>query len=224
MATTLTRDTIITYAGRMVGNEVVDVTTLRDWLNNIIDTLGKEYRWPELQKTATGTLAKYVTGQAAPEVALPADFGDLWDVHSLAVIDANGNHTVLTPQSWDWFDLITAPTQSTGTPFAAAFNLNTLVWTPYPMPQTSYTWQLRYRIKPSRLSSNATINFANDDIFIHALYVRLLQLEDDDRYIAEKAVLDQMIARYLGAYNKSPIKNRNIRFNANAFRTPANFR
>lgn len=223
MATALTRDTLVSYSGKRAGNESL-ATFGNDWLNNIIDTLGQAYKWPELEQKTTGSLAAFVAGGSVPEISLPADFGDLWDAHGLSLIDSNSGHHTLVPETWDWFDLITAPTLSVGEPKWAAFNLNSMKWSPYPMPGQAYTWQLRYRIKPSRLSSNTTIPFANDDIFIQALFVQILQYEDDERAVAERAVLDQMIARYLGGYNKSPIKQRKIRLNTDTFKGIQSYR
>jgi len=220
MATALTRDTIIQYAARKAGNEAIDATTLQDWLNNIIDTMAQAYKFPELQKSASGSLSAYVQGQAIPEIALPADFGDLWDVHGLVVVDSNnpgGSQQALTPETWEFFDLLVAPTKAVGTPLTAGFNLNNKTWSPYPMPDRQYTWQLRYRIKPARLTSNVTIPYANDEIFIQALYVQILQFEDDDRYPAELRRLLQLVMTYLTGLNKSPIKERKVRLNSNVF-------
>lgn len=217
MATTLTRDTIIQYAGKRAGNESL-TTFAADWLNNIIDTLAQNYKFPDLQKIATGTLTGHGTTQptSVDVISLPADYGDLFDVHSLSIVDVNGNHDTLDPEDTDWYDTITAPL-TLGKPSAAIFNLNAMTWTPYPLPQQTYTWQLRYRYKPSRLSSNSTIPFASDEIFIQALYVQILQYEDDARYPTEYAALERLIAKYIGGFNKSPNKDRQIRLNRSAF-------
>lgn len=221
MATTLTRNQLVTYAGRRAGNESL-TTSANDWLANIVDTLSQNYKWPEFQKTSTGTITNPGAGQTVT-TSLPADFGDLWDVHSLIVIDSNGNQQPLTPQPPEWYDLLTNPA-TLGKPLYVVFNLNTLTWKPYPTPETSYAYQMRYRIKPTRLETDTTIPFASDDIFIQALYVQILQHEDDERYMQEQAVLDRMISRYLGGFNKSPIKSRTVRLNTNAFKPVVNFR
>lgn len=222
MATYLTRDQIIQNAGTLVGNTTLGATFCVDWLNNIQDTLAQNHKFPELEKVATGSIGAYTTGPAI-SVSLPADFGDMWDRDSLAVIDSNGSHTILNTQTWDWYDMIADPL-TTGTPMHAAFNLNNQTWTPYPQPGQAYTWQFRYLLKPPRLLTNVTIPFGSDEIFIQALFVRLLQYEDDQRYPAEYAMLQQMLNKYFGALNMSPIKSPSVRFNAQRFKTPANFR
>lgn len=222
MSTALDFDTIVAHAGKLVGNETL-TTFAGVWLNNIIDSLAQNHRWPELEKVATGSLAQF-GGTTPIVVSLPADFGDLWDQHSLSILDTNGSHSVLTPQTWEWYDLITSPL-TPGSPGHAAFNLNTQQWTPYPQPSQVYTWQLRYLLKPSRIVTGTdTIPFGTDEIFIQALFVRLLQFEDDSRYPAEYAVLQSMIHQFFGATNTSPIKSPKVRFNSNTFKGMTSYR
>lgn len=222
MATSLTFDQIVSHAGKLVGNETL-TTFAEVWLNNIIDTIAQNHRFPELEAVATGTIAQYVSG-AAITASFPADFGDLWDHESLAIIDSDGNHTPLQPQTWDWYDMIADPL-TTGKPRYAVFNLQARTWTPYPQPDQAYTWQIRYMMKPSRIVDGSdTIPYASDEIFIQALFVRFLQFEDDARYPTEYAMLQQMIQKYFGGVNTSPIKSPAVRFNSRAFRTPGNFR
>jgi len=224
MATALTRDTLVQYAGKRAGNESL-ATFCNDWLNNIIDTLAQNYKFPELEKLVTGALAGH--GSTAPTVVdtinLPADFGDLFDVHSLGVIDSFGTHNTLTPRDTDYYDTISSPL-IVGTPNTAIFDLDNKQWTPFPLPQLDYTYQLRYRAKPVRLTGNTTIPFASDDIFIQGLYVQILQYEDDQRYPAEYAVWLQMIGKYIAGFNKSPIKTKSLRLNADTFRRIQNQR
>jgi hypothetical protein len=224
MATALTQSQLIQYAGKRAGNESL-ATFAADWLNNIIDTLAQNYKFPELEKTTTGTLTGHgtTTPSTLDTISLPADFGDLFDVHSLVLIDSNGTRNTLTPQTTDWFDNISSPL-ILGQPNSAIFDLDAKTWTPFPLPELTYTWRIRYRAKPSRLSSDTTIPFASDDIFIQALYVQILQYEDDQRYPQEYGVLQSMIGRYLAGYNKSPIKSKSMRLNADAFRNIQNQR
>lgn len=223
MPTSMTFDQIVSHAGKLVGNETL--TSFADvWLNNIIDTIAQNHRFPELEKTATGTIGAYNGGGVGVTVAFPSDFADLWDHESLAVIDANGNHTPLQPQTWDWYDMIADPL-TTGKPRYAIFNLQNRTWTPYPQPDVAYTWQIRYMIKPSRIVTGTdTIPYASDEIFVQALFVRLLQFEDDARYPAEYQMLQKLIQNYFGGVNTSPIKSPAVRFNSRAFRTPGTFR
>ena len=83
---------------------------------------------------------------------------------------------------------------------------------------------MRYRLKPSRLTSNATIPFGNDEIFIQALYAKVLQYLGDPRATNERLVLEQLLARYFGGANKSPIKGRAVRLNADTFKGIQNYR
>lgn len=222
MATSLTFDEIISNAGKLVGNETL-TTFAGVWLNNIIDTIAQNRKFFELEKVATGTLAKYTSGPALT-VSFPTDFGDMWDHNALGLIDSGGSHHILTFQTWDWYDLITNPL-TIGPPQFAAFDMRLQKWTPYPQPDQAYTWQMRYVLKPSRIVTGSDkIPYGSDEIFIQALFVRLLQFEDDARYPAEYAMLDQMLNKYFGGANMSPIKSPAVRFNSKTFKSMGAFR
>jgi hypothetical protein len=155
---------------------------------------------------------------------LPTDFDSPWDENSFVLIDSNGGYIPLDfSTSYDQ-DLISNPA-ITGTPQTALVNLESMTWRPYPLPGTGYTWQVRYKYKPTRVASyaNHTPVFPNDQIIIQALFVDGLQHEDDDRYVREMAVLTQMISRYKAKFNLQPQKKSRVRFSPR-FSTPTNFR
>lgn len=196
MATTLTQTQLITYAGQKAGNEAIPVLTLKDWLNNIIDSLGRAVKWPEFQKIASATLAS-----AGSTFNLPADYEDLWDENSLRLETATTSTTLIIRDP-EWRSLCLG---LTGAPKWAIIDMVNRVVTVYPAADQSYTYKLLYRMKPSRLATDATIPFGNDDIFIQSLYVQILQYESDDRYTAEAAILTKLIEAYLDIYNTGPI-------------------
>jgi len=113
-----------------------------------------------------------------------------------------------------------------GTPRKALINLQAMTWRPYPLPETSYSYQIRYRYQPGEnlaVYSNFTPVFPNDQILIQALFVEGLNHEDDDRYVAQLQILQQMIKQYKGKFNRQPIKSQRVRLSSR-FSGPTNLR
>jgi len=198
MSTVLTRDTLIAHSMRLAGNESV-TTFAQDWLNNTIDTLGQMFRWPELEKEGTGSI---LVGVAS--TALPADFGNLWNRLALSLTISSVSH-ILEPLTRNEYNALGENTRQ-GKPKYVLFDLNAKTWVTFPLPDATYTWSLIYHIKPARLSGDTVITFGNDEIFIQALYIRILQFEDDARYKEEFQVLLQMINAFLTGTNVPPIQ------------------
>jgi hypothetical protein len=215
----LSSDELISTALKKLGNETL-TEDAQVWICNILDRLYEDVKWPFLEKTATGALT---SGQSS--VDLPTDFDSPWDVDSFVLIDSEGGQYPLAFNTQYDQDLITAPS-ITGSPRTALINLRTMTWRPYPLPETAYTWQVRYRMKPDERAAtyvDFTPAFPNDQILIQALFVEGLQHEDDDRYPQELAILTQMVARYRGKFNIYPNRAKQVRF-ASRFSTPTSYR
>lgn len=214
----LTSDTIITRVLKMGGNETI-TTEAQYWLLDILDRLYEDFHWPFLEKVATGSVAS-----GATSIALPADFDSFWDENSLVLVTSSGGQyplALVTGYDQDW---VTSP-GITGAPETALVNLNARTWRPYPLPEQTYTYQLRYKHKPTRADpyANFTPTFPNDAILIQALFVRVLQFEDDDRYAPESQVLASMVSQYKAKFNKQPQRAKKVRFSSR-FKTPSSFR
>lgn len=213
----LTRNQLVDLALATVGNTTLTAEAYT-WLNNIVDRFCLDYKFSFLEKLKTGTLAAN-----ASSVGLPSDFGDVWDRHSFVLTDSNGGRIqpeIFSPEDYD----LLASTTTTGTPSLVVFDLKALTWTVWPVPAVSYTYSLRYRYKPARISTDVVVEFPNDDLLVQALIIKGLQYEDDERYTTELVILQNMITRFVGGFNKSPIKRPQIRLNANRFQTPQSFR
>lgn len=214
-----TPNQIISDALKLLGNE-----TLTDeaevWLNNSLDRLYEDYRWPFQEKSASGSL---LAGDTS--IALPTDFVDFWDRNGLRYQDDDGNIARIIPLQADVFDLrVTGST--VGAPQFAKVDLALMTWQPDPTPDANYTWLLRYKKRPLRITDFAagTIAFPNDTILTQAVFVRGLQFEDDDRYPTEMGVLDMMIKKYRRGYNVSPTKGTTVRFQSQTFKGIDSFR
>lgn len=214
----LTRDQIISDALSRGGND--SLTTLaQTWLNELLDRLYTDYRWPEQEKTMTpATLAAATTS-----VAFPSDFVDVWNEKGIRIADSSNNHKPLELMTPDYLDTLVDPDLA-GRPDVAVIDFNAATWRPYPVPDVAYTWKLRYKHKPAALSSNTTPLFRNDAIMVQGVYVAVLQHEDDERYASEFTVLSRMIERYLKGKNISPSKAGPMRLNTRVFRGISNFR
>jgi hypothetical protein len=215
----LDSDTLITQALKRLGNETL-TEDAQVWIYTILERLYEDYKWPFLEKVATGVLTPSQTS-----VNLPSDYSMPWDVDSFVVIDSNGGYHALNFFSQYDQDLIVKPS-TTGTPRDALLDLNAMTWRPFPLPNTNYTWQVRYLYLPDPRPdtyANFTPVFPNDAIIIQALFVYGLQHEDDDRYAMEMKVLQGMISRFQGTFNSAPNKRQQVRL-SRRFGQPQNFR
>lgn len=213
MATARTANQIISDALKQAGNETIS-SEAQIWLNNFLDRMYEDLRWPFQEETSTGSLA-----QSASTANLPSDFIDFWDRNGLRLEDDDGNFVVVVPRPADMFDTLVDPSTE-GTPEIALVNFADLVWSPYPRPNQAYTWHLRYKKKPARVSNfDATISpFSNDELLTQAVFVKALQFEDDDRYVQEAAILEKMIKMYKRGFNLSPTKGTRLSFQSQVFR------
>lgn len=212
----LTSDTIISQALGRLGNETLTLTA-GIWLLNLLDRLYEDFSWPFLEKVATGSLAIDQTS-----VTLPSDFDSPLSHDSFVLTDTNGNnHSLRFNTGYDQ-DLISNPSLG-GEPIRAIIDLNAMTWRPYPLASQIYTWQIRYKFKPTRGVDTFTPDFPNDDIMIQGVYVRGLQHEDDDRYVPENQELLRMISVYKAKFNKQPMRSQRVLLSSK-FSTPIVFR
>lgn len=215
----LDSDTLISQALKRLGNETL-TDDAQVWIYTILERLYEDYKWPFLEKVATGSLTP-----SQSSVPLPSDYSMPWDVDSFQVIDSTNRHHALAFFTQYDQDLVTNP-GLTGTPREALLDLNAMTWRPFPLPNTGYTWQVRYLYLPDPRPdtyANFTPVFPNDQIIIQALFVYGLQHEDDDRYPMEMKVLDSMVDRFRGTFNLTPNKRQQTRL-SRRFATPNNFR
>ena len=212
----LTSTDIVSQALSRLGNETL-TTTANIWLLNLLDRLYEDLSWPFLEKVATGSLAIEQSS-----VTLPSDFDSPLSHDSFVLIDENGNNHPLKFNTGYDQDLLANPSL-TGEPITAILDLNAMTWRPYPLASQTYTYQIRYKFKPSRSDVEFTPDFPNDDILIQGVYVRGLQHEDDDRYVTENQELLRMISVYKAKFNKQPMRSQRVLF-SRKFGTPTNFR
>jgi hypothetical protein len=214
-----TSDNLISQALARLGNTTL-TTLAQTWIYNILDRLYEDFRWPFLEKLTTSSISEGDTG-----IALPSDFDELWDTNSIVLIDSSSNYFYLKPMYQFDYDLLSAPNTEASPPQYALIDMKAQTWTPYPVPGDSYTAQIRYKYKPTRADSYTTFTpaFPNDAIIEQAIFVTGLQYEDDERYTTELQVLQGMISRYKGKFNRMPQKNKAVRLSS-AFKQIANLR
>lgn len=218
MSSARTANEIISDALKQVGNETL-TSEAQTWLANFLDRLYEDYRWPFQEKSASGTVT-----EGSTSVNLPSDFLDFWDRNGLRLEDEDGNLSRVVPRQADEFDLLVQPNDE-GLPEIALVNLADMTWQPYPTPDKTYTWRLRYKYKPTRISDfDAVVTFPNDELLTQAVFVKALQFEDDDRYATEATILDGMIKRFRKGFNVSPTKGKSLKFQSQTFRGITNFR
>ena len=213
MATARTANQIISDALKQVGNETL-TSEAQIWLNNFLDRMYEDLKWPFQEESASGTITEGDTS-----VDLPSDFADLWNSSGLRLEDEDGNIFRLFPRTPEDFDLLVQPSTA-GAPEIALINFADLTWQPYPTPDKTYTWLLRYKKKPARVSNfDAVVSpFSNDELLTQAVFVKALQFEDDDRYVQEAAILEKQIKAYKRGFNLSPTKGKKLAFQNQTFR------
>lgn len=207
----LTRDQIVDTALKQAGN--TSITDLANtWLNNILDRLYEDYHWPFQEKTTTGTLA-----QGATTVSLPSDYADVWNEYGLKIEDSDGKFQPLLIRDADYLDTLVDPSVQ-GPPEIAIVDLKARTWRPYPLPGKAYTWHLRYKFKPARLTGNTAPEFPNDQLLIDAVYTLALKYEDDDRAPQELSFLDLLVKKYRKGFNRSPLKGDKLEMSPEVFK------
>jgi hypothetical protein len=214
-----TPNQIISDALKLLGNETLTAEA-EVWLNNVLDRLYEDFRWPFQEKSATGAIAA-----GATSIALPDDFVDFWDRNGLRLVDSNNNISRIIPTQADSFDLIVQD-NTIGPPEFARIDLSLMIWQPYPTPDVNYSYRLRYKKRPDRITDfdADVIVFPNDAILTQAVFIRGLQFEDDDRYPQELQILENMIKKYRRGYNVSPTKGTTVKFQSQTFKGIDSFR
>lgn len=208
----LTRDQIISIALQQAGNTTI-TNLAQDWLNNILDRLYEDEKWPFQRKSAEG-----VVGIGSVEVDLPDDFIDLWNEYGLRLVDSQGKEFPLKIRDEDYLDLVSDP-DGVGTPEIAVLDFNTKTWRPYPLTNQSFGWRLRYKHKPARLTENVAPLFPNDQLLIEAIYTMALRYEDDDRAPQDLAFLTGLIRKYKKGFNRQISKTDKFNLHPEVFRT-----
>jgi hypothetical protein len=194
----MTGTQIISQALRRIGNETITLDAQFE-LNNILDRLYDDYRWPFLKQTGTGSINAGQTSEA-----LPANFVDVWGRNSFKFIDSGGTRVTADIIGQDEFDISGVTDVQSSGPFKVFIDMNGQTFRTIPLPDQTYTYEVVYRIKPSRISNFAlVVNFPNDALLVQLVYTWALQFEDDDRYAVELQVADRMLKTYLKQFNMS---------------------
>lgn len=212
----LTRSQIIGLAIKQAGSDLSVVPLAEIWLDNILDRLYEDHKWPFQEKRDSSITI--TTGQSS--VSFPSDFLDLWNRHGLKLVDSDGKQISLTVRDTDFLDLI-PDINVMGPPESAVVDLNSRTWRPYPLPNQNYGVSLRYKYKPQRLTDiggDPKPVFPNDQLLVEAVFTTILQYDDDERAIQDLSFLDALVRRYKHGFNKSPMKNDRVQLSSDVFK------
>jgi len=207
-----TANEIITTALKRIGNETI-IAEARVELNNVLDRLYVDFRWPFLKSFVSGSIA-----QGATSTALPSDFVDFWDRQSLSLIDASsGQKTPLTVWSQQEYDVYESPAME-GSPVMALVNYNTLTFRLSPLPNDTVNYELFYRSKPTRISNfDAVVNFPNDSLLEQYIFAWACSFEDDERAVQEMQLAEKLMRQFLKGFNVGMGKNNTVALSRNRF-------
>lgn len=214
-----TANEIISAALRRIGNTTI-ASDAQVELNNLLDRLYVDLRWPFLKTTVTGTVAALNTS-----TNLPSDFVDIWDRQSFHIIDPTSlAHLPVTTMSQQQFDTYIYP-QNPGVPSKIIVDYNTLTWRLYPVPNKEYNYELVYRTRPARITNfDAVVNFPNDALLEQMIFAWACQFEDDDRADKEFEKAHIMMRQFLKGFNIGTGKNRLMALNQSTFFPPNTMR
>ena len=214
-----TANQIINAALKRIGNETISAEAQVE-LNNVLDRLYVDFRWPFLKSFVSGTIS-----QGATSTALPTDFVDLWDRHSLSVIDLSSENKIpITVWSQQEYDLYDSPS-SDGTPKVVLVNYNTLTFRLSPLPNQNYGYELFYRAKPTRITNfDAVVNFPNDQLLEQYIFAWACSFEDDERAMGEMQMAEKLMRQFLKSYNVGTGKNSKVSLSPNKFSPMGSFR
>ena len=214
-----TGNQIISAALKRIGNETISAEAQVE-LNNVLDRLYVDFRWPFLKSFATGSIL-----QGATSTALPSDFVDLWDRQSLSIIDVEtGGKVPITTWAQQEYDLYNSP-QSQGESMMVLVNYNTLTFRLSPLPNQNYTYELVYRAKPARVTNfDVVVNFPNDMLLEQYIFAWACSFEDDERAMQEMQTAERLMRQFLKGHNLSTGKNNKVALVPTRFSPMGNFR
>lgn len=213
--TTRTANQIIDIALKRIGNTTI-AADARIELNSILDRLYVDFRWPFLKTITTGTIA-----EGGQDVALPSNFVDLWDRQSLHLIDPDSDNAriPLTTVSQQEYDTYLFP-EKQSRPTKVLVDYNTLTWTPYPLPNKEYSYELVYRAKPTQITDfDAVVNFPNEALLEQMIFAWACQFEDDERAMQEMALAEKLMRQFLKSFNVNTGKNGVMALRPSRFKT-----
>ncbi len=160
----------------------------RLWLNLFLDGQYQNQDWPFAMKVSTLSV---VDGAAIPTDYLRArSVNILYGSQRLPVL-------MLTPEEYDFHRQAQV---GTGVPRKLYVDQNARTFHWIPVPQETYSFELRYYYMPvlpdpySPIGDSETPLWrVDDDILIQAVYIRALQYDDDSRFDKEEQKLMMMI-------------------------------
>lgn len=210
---------IIAAALKKIGNETITAEAQVE-LNNVLDRLYTDFRWPFLRSFVSGSITAGTTS-----TALPSDFVDIWDRQSLSIIDPTSNTKLpITTWSVQEYDQLINPSEQ-GTPQKVLVNYNTMTFRLSPLPNQTYTYEIIYRSKPSRITDfSAVVNFPNDMLLEQYIFAWACGFEDDERAMQEMQVAEKMMRQFLKGFNLNTGKNSRVALSSSRFSDMGNFR
>lgn len=191
-----TANQIIDLALRRIGNTTITADAQAE-LNNILDRLYTDFRWPFLKTIGTGSISEDQTSEP-----LPSTFVDLWDRQSLHLIDPTTNARIpLETLAQQGYDPLRNPRKS-GTPSFVVIDYNTMTWITYPLPNKAYDYEIIYRARPAQITDfDTVINFPNESLLEQLLFAWACDFEDDERANDELAKADRLLRQFLKSFN-----------------------
>ena len=191
-----------------------------DYLNQILSSLARNWDFDLLRKSTTiAVTAGQVDSYGRAAYALPSDY--LRGASFYYTI--NGANLILTEIPLEQFDTLVLQPTLTANPYwwtsdisASPPNLYL-----YPVPQQSFTLQVRYRYLPADISSPSSSNtipwFPNTRYLLYQLAADLMSYTGDERQTTYLGIATDELNKYMKMFNDDEGFGRQIKLDSRYF-------
>jgi hypothetical protein len=206
-----TANEIINTVLLRVGNlDLVDEAQAE--LNNILDRLYADYKWPFLTNTITDNIA------AASDEDLPNDFNEMNSRWSIRLVTSEGAVLPMNVVSDPDFDVYGVQQPTSAFPQGIHINFKDNTFRLVPHCTTDIDYVLTYQLVYDPITDfDLPINFPNDSLITQLLFVWACQHEDDDRYTTEFTRAEKMISDFYATFSASALRQSRLAMNPARF-------
>lgn len=191
-----------------------------DYLNQILSSLARNWDFDLLRKSATiSVLAGQVDSYGRAGYNLPTDY--LRGASFYYTI--NGANLILNEIPLEQFDTLVLQPTLTADPYWWTSDLSTTPATLYlyPVPQQSFTLQMRYRYLPADISTPSTSSsipwFPNTRYLLYQVAADLMGYTADERQATYLQIAEDELNKYMKMFNDDEGFGRQIKLDSRYF-------
>lgn len=196
------------------------LTQAGDYLNQILSSLARNWDFDLLRKSTTiSVLAGQVDSYGRAAYNLPTDY--LRGVSFYYTI--NGANLIATEIPLEQFDTLVLQPTLTSNPYwwTSDISQSPAVLYLYPVPQQSFTLQMRYRFLPADIANPSTSStvpwFPNTRYLLYQTAADLMAYAGDERQPAYLKIAEDELNRYMKMFNDDEGFGRQVKLDSRYF-------